>query len=652
VTKVHVPMDPISNKFRGTALVDLPTQDDMFSAIDRLHNLEVCGQRLIVAEEKLLKRPGFPARRDPPRGDSALRELPLRGNAAILRENGRDLNGYGMSPSSSLFNDFEDDLPRMERPPLQRMPRPLQRRKNVLDDRNGNSFLPLEDKRPPLPMRRIQSAPKRRRPVNLQPSKRRRTGNGSLSPIRRNVQSSGRAIKDHRPEIPRRIYQRAPPVDPVINQSDDDPRRPRNIDAYERVHHAANRSDDDSRLRRSLDGYEAAHPVLPRPRRNVDDFERAHPADAGPSYASSSSSRRPALADVDTPPPPPPDFRKTGYVEPPPPDTRPGRHSWQRRPSPAPVRQQTPPRVRQQTPPRDFPSPPRQRPLLARPEHRRLFCENLPTNLSWMKLKDFFRSHFDPEYTDVVALNNEEIYGVVEFRSREEALEACMTFNGVLLDGKPIRLRQDRGEFEELRNNKRRAVTQDGSGSFLRRSSGTRRLALEDGNTDDGSPMRRYLDDGHDEDEDEVVDRDIPRRSVSDDRQDEEEVEFIEDEVNSPQRAREEEELELLEEDEHPEEDDQEEEEDDEARSIAGQRPNHVYVGNLDFRVTSKDLKDHMKQAGQVLDCYILKDEDGKSKGCGFVEYSNEEEVGDALEGLHGSLLNDREITVKRAKGG
>merc|ERR1712100_752102 len=45
--------------------------------------------------------------------------------------------------------------------------------------------------------------------------------------------------------------------------------------------------------------------------------------------------------------------------------------------------------------------------------------------------------------------------GIVQFGTRQEALEACMECNGVNLEGSPLRLRQDRGEFFRLRSEKR-----------------------------------------------------------------------------------------------------------------------------------------------------------------------------------------------------
>lgn len=97
-------------------------------------------------------------------------------------------------------------------------------------------------------------------------------------------------------------------------------------------------------------------------------------------------------------------------------------------------------------------------------EERRLFAENLAPSVKWQQLKDFFKGYFETYFADVINFGDDESYGIVEFKSRQDALEACMQFNGVMLADRPVRLRQDRGEFDELRDNKRQR-TENGRGS-------------------------------------------------------------------------------------------------------------------------------------------------------------------------------------------
>jgi len=72
-----------------------------------------------------------------------------------------------------------------------------------------------------------------------------------------------------------------------------------------------------------------------------------------------------------------------------------------------------------------------------------------------------------------------------------------------------------------------------------------------------------------------------------------------------------------------------------------------VYVGNIPWDVAWQDLKDHMRQAGEVLFAEVLKNPDGRSKGCGIVEFSEPSEAKEAISLLNDSELNGRMIFVR-----
>ncbi|ORM40360.1 putative RNA-binding protein [Babesia sp. Xinjiang] len=72
-----------------------------------------------------------------------------------------------------------------------------------------------------------------------------------------------------------------------------------------------------------------------------------------------------------------------------------------------------------------------------------------------------------------------------------------------------------------------------------------------------------------------------------------------------------------------------------------------VYVGNISWKVKWQDLKDHMKQVGEVVRADIIEDYDGKSKGCGVVEYVDEETAQKAMKELNDTMLFDRPIFVR-----
>lgn len=75
-----------------------------------------------------------------------------------------------------------------------------------------------------------------------------------------------------------------------------------------------------------------------------------------------------------------------------------------------------------------------------------------------------------------------------------------------------------------------------------------------------------------------------------------------------------------------------------------------VYVGNLGWGVAWQDLKDHMRQAGDVIRAEIMQGPGGRSKGCGIVEYSSADEARHAIAVLHDTELQGRLILVRQDK--
>jgi len=84
-----------------------------------------------------------------------------------------------------------------------------------------------------------------------------------------------------------------------------------------------------------------------------------------------------------------------------------------------------------------------------------------------------------------------------------------------------------------------------------------------------------------------------------------------------------------------------------ESEDLADAQSRRVYVGNIPWDVAWQDLKDHMRQAGEVLFAEVLKNPDGRSKGCGIVEYSQPSEAKDAINDLNDTELNGRMIFVR-----
>ncbi len=76
-----------------------------------------------------------------------------------------------------------------------------------------------------------------------------------------------------------------------------------------------------------------------------------------------------------------------------------------------------------------------------------------------------------------------------------------------------------------------------------------------------------------------------------------------------------------------------------------------LFIGNLDYTVTSDDLRQHFASAGTVVDATVITDKmSGRSRGFGFVEMSTEDEAKAAIEKLNQSDLKDRKINVNEAR--
>lgn len=76
-----------------------------------------------------------------------------------------------------------------------------------------------------------------------------------------------------------------------------------------------------------------------------------------------------------------------------------------------------------------------------------------------------------------------------------------------------------------------------------------------------------------------------------------------------------------------------------------------LFVGNLEYTVTSDELREAFSQAGTVADAVVITDKmSGRSRGFGFVEMSSEEEAKAAVEKLNGSDLKGRKINVNEAR--
>merc|ERR1740123_98153 len=65
-----------------------------------------------------------------------------------------------------------------------------------------------------------------------------------------------------------------------------------------------------------------------------------------------------------------------------------------------------------------------------------------------------------------------------------------------------------------------------------------------------------------------------------------------------------------------------------------------IYVGGMPQNAEWQELKDHMKQAGNVEFVQVLTNEFGQSRGVGFVRYATAEEADYAVQELNGTQMN------------
>jgi RNA recognition motif-containing protein len=77
-----------------------------------------------------------------------------------------------------------------------------------------------------------------------------------------------------------------------------------------------------------------------------------------------------------------------------------------------------------------------------------------------------------------------------------------------------------------------------------------------------------------------------------------------------------------------------------------------LFVGNLPRSVTDNVLSEFVANAGfQVVSATVIRDKmTGESRGFGFVELTEEEDMQRAIQGLNGQTLEGRPLTVNEAR--
>ena len=75
-----------------------------------------------------------------------------------------------------------------------------------------------------------------------------------------------------------------------------------------------------------------------------------------------------------------------------------------------------------------------------------------------------------------------------------------------------------------------------------------------------------------------------------------------------------------------------------------------LFVGGLAWATRDDSLKQHFEQFGEVTDAKVITERDtGRSRGFGFVTYSDENSATEARDALNGTELDGRTIRVDSA---
>jgi RNA recognition motif-containing protein len=220
-----------------------------------------------------------------------------------------------------------------------------------------------------------------------------------------------------------------------------------------------------------------------------------------------------------------------------------------------------------------------------------IFVGNLAWEVTWQELKDYFREVGEVVHADVLKNYNGSSRGcgIVEFQSPAQAQEAIATLNQSEFKGRTITVREHHQKNQRQQNKPNRG--------FNRRHN-SRPTTYRSNYYD--QPKRKY---SH---------KSNSNYSGSNIRR---EIEHVEP-----------------------------------AQSIDVSR--RVYVSNLPYRLQWQELKDYMRTAGLVTNVNIFKNSyDGRSKGCGIVEFQTSEGAQAAIKNLNNREFHGRPLSVQADRG-
>lgn len=300
--------------------------------------------------------------------------------------------------------------------------------------------------------------------------------------------------------------------------------------------------------------------------------------------------------------------------------------------------------------------------------NRRIYVSNLDFKVAWQDLKDFFNEHIgDVKHADVVGKG----WGTVEFGSVESAVRAINELNDTPFHGREIHIREDRLTDKAPTGNRSGIGSYSASAGFTD-DKGARvyvgnlswdiseeeliqhmsqagevqacEILLNASGKSKGCAIVQYKSmEEAEEAKNTLKDTDLKGRpiSVREDR---------EDGINSsgapvPSSSR----------PPYPRPYGR-------ASNFRGpggggggqwhRGTKRVFVFNLSWDCSWQDLKDHFREIGNVVFTDILHTADGKSKGCGVVDFETAEAARDAIELRNNTELKGRIIYVREDRDG
>lgn len=76
-----------------------------------------------------------------------------------------------------------------------------------------------------------------------------------------------------------------------------------------------------------------------------------------------------------------------------------------------------------------------------------------------------------------------------------------------------------------------------------------------------------------------------------------------------------------------------------------------LYVGNLPYSVDDRHLEELASPFGEVVSAQVIQDKmNGRSKGFGFIEMTNDDEAQKAIDELNDKEVDGRNIVVNEAR--